>query len=213
VTRAFLSYARPNAAFADRLAAALPALGIEPWIDREGIHGGAKWSSAIQQALDEADVLILVLSPSAMSSSNVEDEWQYALDRGKPVLPVLLEPTDVHFQLGRIQYTDFHAHSFEVALPALAEAVRTALAAAATRGDGSAAAPTSDEAGTRAAHAAATVGPPSGTVTFLFTDIEGSTQRWDEHPDAMRAALERHDALIYIHQLVQEYFAASRRLG
>ena len=37
---------------------------------------------------------------------------------------------------------------------------------------------------------------PTGTVTFLFTDIEGSTQSWDEHPDAMRAALERHDALM-----------------
>ncbi|MCB0215916.1 MAG: SUMF1/EgtB/PvdO family nonheme iron enzyme [Caldilineae bacterium] len=37
---------------------------------------------------------------------------------------------------------------------------------------------------------------PTGTVTFLFTDIEGSTQRWDEHPDAMRAALEHHDALM-----------------
>ena len=38
--------------------------------------------------------------------------------------------------------------------------------------------------------------PPSGTVTFLFTDIEGSTERWDRHPAAMRAALERHDALL-----------------
>ncbi|MCB9176979.1 MAG: SUMF1/EgtB/PvdO family nonheme iron enzyme [Caldilineae bacterium] len=37
---------------------------------------------------------------------------------------------------------------------------------------------------------------PTGTVTFLFTDIEGSTGRWDAHPDAMRAALERHDALM-----------------
>ena len=30
---------------------------------------------------------------------------------------------------------------------------------------------------------------PSGTVTFLFTDIEGSTERWEQHPDAMQAAL------------------------
>jgi len=37
---------------------------------------------------------------------------------------------------------------------------------------------------------------PTGTVTFLFTDIEGSTARWDRHPDAMRAALVRHDALL-----------------
>src|SRR5262249_36061102 len=35
---------------------------------------------------------------------------------------------------------------------------------------------------------------PTGTVTFLFTDIEGSTQLWEQHPDAMRLALARHDA-------------------
>lgn len=34
---------------------------------------------------------------------------------------------------------------------------------------------------------------PSGTTTFLMTDIEGSTRRWEENPDAMRAALARHD--------------------
>jgi len=37
---------------------------------------------------------------------------------------------------------------------------------------------------------------PSGTVTFLFTDIEGSTERWERLPDAMRAALARHNALV-----------------
>jgi predicted ATPase/class 3 adenylate cyclase len=37
---------------------------------------------------------------------------------------------------------------------------------------------------------------PSGTVTFLFTDIEGSTKRWEEHPQAMKRAVERHDAIL-----------------
>ena len=37
---------------------------------------------------------------------------------------------------------------------------------------------------------------PSGTVTFLFTDVEGSTRLWEEHPDAMRGALARHDDVV-----------------
>jgi predicted ATPase/class 3 adenylate cyclase len=36
----------------------------------------------------------------------------------------------------------------------------------------------------------------AGTVTFLFTDIEGSTKRWEAHPQQMRAALQRHDAIL-----------------
>ena len=37
---------------------------------------------------------------------------------------------------------------------------------------------------------------PTGTVTFLFTDLEGSTRLWEEHPDAMKDALARHDAIL-----------------
>ena len=37
---------------------------------------------------------------------------------------------------------------------------------------------------------------PAGTVTFLFTDIEGSTKMWEAHPDIMRVTLARHDALL-----------------
>lgn len=38
--------------------------------------------------------------------------------------------------------------------------------------------------------------PPSGTITLLFTDIEGSTKLWEAHPEAMGIALARHDALL-----------------
>ena len=37
---------------------------------------------------------------------------------------------------------------------------------------------------------------PTGTVTFLFTDIEGSTPLWDSFPTAMRTALARHDEIV-----------------
>jgi predicted ATPase/class 3 adenylate cyclase len=41
-----------------------------------------------------------------------------------------------------------------------------------------------------------TLAAPSGTVTFLFTDLEGSTRLWEEQPEAMRDALQRHDELL-----------------
>ena len=53
----------------------------------------------------------------------------------------------------------------------------------------------------RGAHAvgrgdAMTAAAPSGVVTFLFTDIEGSTRRWEADADAMRAALLAHDEVL-----------------
>ena len=38
--------------------------------------------------------------------------------------------------------------------------------------------------------------PPSGVVTFLITDIEGSTRRWEADADSMRAALKAHDEVL-----------------
>jgi hypothetical protein len=39
---------------------------------------------------------------------------------------------------------------------------------------------------------------PSGTVTFLMTDIEGSTQLGELYPESMRPALVRHEALAIV---------------
>lgn len=39
-------------------------------------------------------------------------------------------------------------------------------------------------------------GVPFGTLTFLFTDIEGSTKLWEEQPQGMQVALAHHDSLL-----------------
>jgi hypothetical protein len=51
-----------------------------------------------------------------MSSTNVEDEWQYYLDQQKPVIPIFYRPAKVHFQLSRIQYINFQKHEYDDAL-------------------------------------------------------------------------------------------------
>ena len=60
--------------------------------------------------------------------------------------------------------------------------------------------------------------PPTGTVTFLFTDIEGSTKLWERHPAAMQTALARHDEILrnaieerggYVFKTVGDAFCAA----
>jgi predicted ATPase/class 3 adenylate cyclase len=59
---------------------------------------------------------------------------------------------------------------------------------------------------------------PSGTITFLFTDIEGSTRLWEHQPAAMKPALARHDTLLreaiearggYVFKTVGDAFCAA----
>lgn len=59
---------------------------------------------------------------------------------------------------------------------------------------------------------------PSGMVAFLFTDVEGSTGRWERHHDAMEAAIARHDTLLraeienhggYVFKTVGDAFCAA----
>ncbi len=109
----FISYSRKDEAFAHRLAQSLSDLGADIWIDVKAISAGTKWSRAIQQGLDTCDALIVVVSPDSMASTNVEDEWQYYLEQKKPVIPVLIRPAKMHFQLNRIQYVDFHRQPYD----------------------------------------------------------------------------------------------------
>ena len=60
--------------------------------------------------------------------------------------------------------------------------------------------------------------PPTGTVTLLMSDIEGSTQLWEAHPEEMSAALRRHDDLVrsaiehsggYVFKTVGDAFCAA----
>ena len=62
------------------------------------------------------------------------------------------------------------------------------------------------------------VAPPTGTVTFLFTDIEGSSRMWEKSPQTMRSALGRHDEILrsaigahggYVFKTVGDAFCAA----
>jgi hypothetical protein len=119
MARIFISYSRKDEAFGRRLATSLSQMGADVWIDIEDIPTGMKWSRAIQEGLDISDVLLVLISPDSMASGNVEDEWQYYLDQRKPIIPILLLPAKMHFQLSRMQYIDFNRQAYDKALSQL----------------------------------------------------------------------------------------------
>jgi predicted ATPase/class 3 adenylate cyclase len=59
---------------------------------------------------------------------------------------------------------------------------------------------------------------PTGNVTFLFTDIEGSTRLWENHPEAMKSSHARHNQIVreavesnrgYVFQVIGDSFCAA----
>jgi formylglycine-generating enzyme required for sulfatase activity len=124
MARIFISYARKHEAFARKLAGSLSNVGASVWLDVEDIPAGMNWSSAIQEGLDFCDVMLVIIAPESMASKNVGDEWQYYLDEGKVVIPVLLERAKVHFQIRRLQYVDFLAQNYDTAFTQLHSELR-----------------------------------------------------------------------------------------
>jgi hypothetical protein len=135
-----------------------------------------------------------------MEISGLEDE--YRLAAGKPMLLYLKRPApdrepgltamiDSIRAAGTVSYRAFGtARELERLLAddlavLLSESFEGAAAGGETPGRSPAGAGTPGQAGL-----------PAGTVTFLLTDIQGSTRLWESVPDAMEVALERHNRVL-----------------
>jgi hypothetical protein len=105
----FISYARADSAFAWRLVEDLSEYDLALWLDVRNIPKGANWDIEVQKGLDSSDLMLVLLSPDSVNSQNVADEWSYFIEKNKPVLPLLIAPTEVPFRLSRRQRIDFTA--------------------------------------------------------------------------------------------------------
>jgi hypothetical protein len=96
--------------------------GANVWLDQLDIQPGQRWARAVQDALNNSPRLIVILSPSSASSTNVEDEVTFALEEHKTIIPVLYRDCKVPFQLRPFQYVDFrtdYARALDVMLKTL----------------------------------------------------------------------------------------------
>ena len=93
MAKLFLSYSRKDEAKARRLTAWLERERHDVWRDEEDIGGGASFSSEIENALSECDVVLVLWSANSVKSAWVRDEAGFGRDAGK-LIPFLLDATE-----------------------------------------------------------------------------------------------------------------------
>lgn len=115
----FTSYSRQDQSFVLNLVRNLrldaEKSSISLWLDQE-MPLGTKWDREVQRALEHCDAMLLILSGSAIESDNVSDEWNYYLEKKKPIIPILISNCDIPFRLRRLQHIDFKGLEYEIAL-------------------------------------------------------------------------------------------------
>jgi formylglycine-generating enzyme required for sulfatase activity len=110
----FISHAKKDTReLALDLANALNAIeGISAWVD-SSLRAGRAWEEQIETAIDRCDAMIVLLSPDinrhkqGQPDSYVLNEIAYAQDKGKLILPVMAQKTDLPISLIRTQYIDY----------------------------------------------------------------------------------------------------------
>ena len=90
----FISYSHVDADKVEPLLRELTDKGFRFWYD-EGIAPGSEWPEDVARHLNDAAVVIAVISPNSMNSENCRREINFALSKSKPLLSVVLEKTEM----------------------------------------------------------------------------------------------------------------------
>jgi len=107
----FISYSREDKDRVLALTEKLRAAGVPLWMDVGGIDAATMWGEEIVNALENAKVLLLMVTESAVRSHNVAKEVVLASERKGHILPVHLEPTQIppglRYPLAGIQHIEY----------------------------------------------------------------------------------------------------------
>ncbi len=87
----FLSYSRRDEEPMRRVKVSLRDANLRVWVDEEGLEPGTRsWRRAVQEAIDRAGCVVVILSPHAKQSEWVEAELDYAESQKKTIFPVII---------------------------------------------------------------------------------------------------------------------------
>ena len=117
----FISYSKKDSQFAHKLADDLNAAGHKIWIDRS-LQVGDDWEKTIEQELENAQEVIVILSKNSIASKWVQHEGSIAYGLKKTIFPVLLDtlpPDDLPLWSAKFQYHNFVGVNYQIAFDAL----------------------------------------------------------------------------------------------
>jgi tetratricopeptide (TPR) repeat protein len=130
--KVFISYAHTDERFVRQLVAALAEHGVDAWYDRKpqvGLRGGETWEARLASELASTSYVLVVLSPaSTRPDSFVANEYQFALNKGLPVVPLLYQACPIPLSLTKFHYIDFVNSDFADALAHLLTSLQTTTA-------------------------------------------------------------------------------------
>lgn len=110
----FISYARKDINPVKKIKRELAKRGFSIWFDEDSIIGGRKWEEEIYDAIDNCSALILMQSPSSVSSEWVDIEWRRAKSKNKPIIPALVYAFDpAENPVPEIQWINFTQYKNE----------------------------------------------------------------------------------------------------
>jgi formylglycine-generating enzyme required for sulfatase activity len=87
----FLSYSSKDKAPAGAICRALESAGLNVWIASRDVLPGADWMESIINAIDSAQVMVLVFPGNANDSEQIKREVHHAADAGVAIVPVRIE--------------------------------------------------------------------------------------------------------------------------
>ncbi len=87
----FISYSRRDIAFARLIREALQQSQIDTWIDWDRIPVGERWWQEITEAIEGANVFMLIISRNSLGSKVCRDEIELALKNHKRIVPILVD--------------------------------------------------------------------------------------------------------------------------
>ena len=113
MTQVFISYSRRDLDFVEKLAADLKAAGLDVWYDLSGLEGGTRWSREIQKAIRESQYVLIVLSPDSVDSKWVEEEFLYASELGKKIIPLFYKQCARPFGYRTLHFIDIQGDKYK----------------------------------------------------------------------------------------------------